>query len=106
MGGVVAGPGGFCTSCQRGVEVGGRAVLPPSGGDQPDAHVSIRTIGPDRTTPTLDLHLEQHLIVDRGDALMRGRWIGELLVGFCEQRMIDLVEWQVRRGSGDLEVLA
>ncbi|WP_432983615.1 hypothetical protein [Dactylosporangium sp. CA-233914] len=73
MGSVVAGSGGFRAGCQRGVEVGGRAVLLPSGGDQPDAHVSIRIVGPDRTAPTLDLHLEQHLVVDRGNALVRGR---------------------------------
>jgi hypothetical protein len=56
---------------------------------------AIPAVNPDCTSPTLDLHLEQHLVVDGRNALM-GRLVnGKLLVGLDQQRVLNLVERDV-----------
>ena len=53
-------------------------------------------VDPDSASPALDLYLEQNLVVDGRDALMRRLIAGELPDSLDEQRVLDLVE----RGIG------
>ncbi len=102
MSGVVACPHGGCVCGQRRVEVIGRAFLALPGRHQPwDPGVD-----PHRTAPALDLHLEQHLIVDRGDPLPRGFVVGEAVSDLGEQRMADVLQRRVRARDRQGEILS
>lgn len=100
--GVVAGSGGLAVSFESCVEVVGGAILTTAGRHQP------RKIGvhPDRSAPALDLHLEQHLVIDSADALMLGIVRRELLGGLRQDRVLDLVQGVGHRWQGESEVIA
>jgi len=86
--GVVLAAGSRAVGGERGVEVVGRAFFPLAGRDQPrDAVVGY----PDCAAPPLDLHLEQHLVIDGRDALPRSALVGEPLARLGQQRMRYLV---------------
>ena len=88
---VVLAAGGFSPSCKRGVEVIGRSVFPVASRDKPRVALAV---DPDCASPALDLHLEQDSVINGHDALM-GRLFGELLDGFDQQWVLDLVKGDV-----------
>jgi hypothetical protein len=100
---VVLAAGSLAAGRERGVEVVGRSLFPLAGRDQPRDGV----IGhPDGATPSLNLHLEQDLVVDGRDTLAGSAVVGEALAGLGQKRMRYLIQRHVGRRHCLHEVLA
>jgi hypothetical protein len=85
------------------LRAGGVPLFPLAGRDQPRDGV----VGhPSRSAPSLDLHLEQDLVVDGRDALAGSAIVGEALAGLGQKRMRYLVQRRVGRRHCLHEVLA
>src|ERR1017187_3926421 len=88
MFGVVARPSGVAAGCQCCVEVFRRACFTLPCRYQPcDIFIDPRS-----TAPSLDLYLEQHLIVNRADPLLRCLVIRKTLSYLGQQRVGDLIQ--------------
>lgn len=100
---VVLAAGGRPTGGERGVEIVKRAFFSLAGRDQPRDTV----VGdPHCAAPSLDLHLEQDLIIDGRNALLRGVLVGKPLADLCQQRVGQLVQRCVGRRHSLPEILA
>jgi hypothetical protein len=100
---VVLAARSLAAGCKCGVEVVGGAVLPLPGRDEPrDGVVGY----PDGAAPSLDLHLEQDVVVNGRDPFLQGAVVGEPLAGLRQQGMRYLVQRCVGTRDGLPAVLA
>src|ERR1035437_5149248 len=99
---VVVRPRGVAAGCQRRVEVLWRALFTLACCYEP-WEISI---DPHGTAPSLDLYLEEHLVIKRADPLLRRLAVSETSPCLGQQRMGDLSQRGIDAGVGKHEILA
>lgn len=81
---------------ERGVEVVGRSVLPlPARDESRDGVLGY----PDRAAPSLNFNLEQDMVVDGRNPLVRGAVVGEPLAGPRGPVLLDIQVGAGHRGA-------
>src|ERR1039457_7166118 len=99
---VVVRPRGVAAGCQRRVEVLWRALFTLACCYEP-WEISI---DPHGTAPSLDLYLEEHLVINRADPLLRRLVVSEPFACLGQQRMGDLIRGVSAARDGTHEILA
>src|ERR1035441_9449432 len=99
---VVVRPRGVAAGCQRRVEVLWRALFTLACCYEP-WEISI---DPHGTAPSLDLYLEEHLVINRADPLLRRLVVSEPFACLGQQRMGDLIQRGIDARDGKHEILA
>ena len=87
----------------RGAEL---SYFAAAGGNEPVASLGGGLVDVGRTTPSADLDFEQDDVVDAADPFVRSVRVGELLVGFGQQRVVELVEGSTSRRNRQVQVVA
>ena len=98
--GVVPGACGDGSGRERFIEVVPTSCLPDSCRHHPTGVAGLDN----SPSPTLDLDFEHDHVVDRADPFTRTCRLGELIVRFPDQRVIDLIERLIYRGQAKAQV--